>query len=79
MYFALLSNLSISKWHSPLWGCDFSSSCTNVKIMMSGLFVFSSVESYLEMACSVAVLGGGSNKEYALHILHRVNGNIKVI
>lgn len=35
------------------------------------------IESYLEMACSVAVLGGGSNKEYALHILHRVNGNIK--
>ena len=39
MYFALLSNLSISKWHSPLWGCDFSSSCSDVKIMMSGLFV----------------------------------------
>ena len=38
-----------------------------------------SVESFLEMACSIAVLGGGSNKEYALHILHRVNGNIKVI
>ena len=37
------------------------------------------VESYLEMACSIAVLGGGSNKEYALHVLHRVNGNIKVI
>lgn len=35
------------------------------------------IESYLEMACSIAVLGGGSNKEYALHVLHRVNGNIK--
>ena len=37
-----------------------------------------SVESYLDMACSVAVLGGGSNKEYALHILHRCNGSVKV-
>ena len=31
------------------------------------------------MACSVAVFGGGSNKEYALHVLYRLNGNIKVI
>ena len=30
------------------------------------------------MACSVAIVGGGSNKEYALHILHKANGNIKV-
>ena len=41
--------------------------------------LYISVEAFLEMACSVAVIGGGSNKEYALHILHRVNGNIKVI
>lgn len=30
------------------------------------------------MACSVAIVGGGSNKEYALHILHKANGNVKV-
>ena len=30
------------------------------------------------MACSVAVHGGGSNKEYALHVLYCLKGNIKV-
>ena len=38
----------------------------------------STVESFLDMACSVAVVGGSTNKEYALHILHRCKGNIKV-
>ena len=42
-------------------------------------YVQISVESFLDMACSIAVLGGGSNKEYALHILHKVNGNVKVM
>lgn len=37
------------------------------------------VESFLDMACSVAVFGGGSNKEYALHVLYRLKGNIKVL
>ena len=36
------------------------------------------VEAFLDMACSVAVFGGGSNKEYALHVLYRLKGNIKV-
>ena len=49
-----------------------------ILIIVSFLYVQISVESYLDMACSVAVLGGGSNKEYALHILHRCNGNVKV-
>ena len=37
------------------------------------------VENFLEMACSTALFGGSSNKEYALHILHRTRGNVKVI
>ncbi|XP_001638811.3 uncharacterized protein LOC5518889 [Nematostella vectensis] len=35
------------------------------------------IEAFLDMACSVAVVGGGSNKEYALHILHKAGGNLK--
>jgi len=35
------------------------------------------VENFLEMACSMALFGGSSNKEYALHILHRTRGNVK--
>jgi hypothetical protein len=41
-------------------------------------FVYFLVEAFLDMACSVAVFGGGSNKEYALHVLYRLKGNIKV-
>ena len=37
-----------------------------------------SVESYLEMACSLGLYGGSNNKEYALHILQRTRGNVKV-
>ncbi|XP_028396147.1 uncharacterized protein LOC114520130 [Dendronephthya gigantea] len=36
------------------------------------------IEAFLDMACSVAVFGGGSNKEYALHVLYRLKGNIKL-
>eukprot|EP00795_Rhopilema_esculentum_P003206 gene3206-1521_t len=35
------------------------------------------VENYLDMACSTALFGGSSNKEYAAHILHRTRGSIK--
>ena len=43
------------------------------------MFVYFLVEAFLDMACSVAVFGGGSNKEYALHVLYRLKGNIKVL
>lgn len=46
--------------------------------MPSDVALLSSVESFLDMACSVAVIGGSTNKEYALHILHKCKGNIKV-
>ncbi|XP_031550999.1 uncharacterized protein LOC116288367 [Actinia tenebrosa] len=35
------------------------------------------IHAFLEMTASAAVFGGGSNKEYALHILRRTKGNIK--
>lgn len=36
------------------------------------------VEAYLDMACSLVLYGGSNNKEYALHILQRTRGNVKV-
>ena len=30
------------------------------------------------MACSLVLYGGSNNKEYALHILQRTRGNVKV-
>ncbi|KAK3714417.1 hypothetical protein QZH41_020650 [Actinostola sp. cb2023] len=35
------------------------------------------IEAFLEMSTSCAIVGGSSNKEYALHILQRAKGNIK--
>lgn len=36
------------------------------------------LDMYLQFACCAAVPGGGRNKEYALHLLHMCNGNIRV-
>lgn len=66
--------------HSGVWEKEKHLPCIQWLICDIDCFLYVqiSVESYLDMACSVAVLGGGSNKEYALHILHRCNGNVKV-
>ena len=42
------------------------------------IFLYFSVEAYLDMACSLVLYGGSNNKEYALHILQRTRGNVKV-
>lgn len=41
------------------------------------LDILSSVDAFLEFACSDAVPGGGRNNEYALHLLHMSDGDIK--
>ena len=49
----------------------------NIVFFINNFFIFS-VEAYLDMACSLVLYGGSNNKEYALHILQRTRGNVKV-
>ncbi len=37
------------------------------------------IDGYLEIACSPAVLHSGRNKELALHLLYQLGGSVKVL
>ena len=36
------------------------------------------LDGYLELACSPAILHAGRNKEFAMHLLYQVGGSVKV-
>lgn len=42
------------------------------------LSVFIAVRTYEDVACSAITTANGTNKEYALHILHQYGGNVRV-
>lgn len=42
------------------------------------LNVFIAVRTYEDVACSAITTANGTNKEYALHILHQYGGNVRV-